>query len=99
MIPRRRRSRICWRERDGERRAWFDGRDFRDVVAGAARGRAVIEAARRLPPIARTTLDATAIEQCDLHPLQHSLTRFIGSPTGRLRSDLPVSESHDAEDC
>jgi hypothetical protein len=99
MIPRRRRSRICWRERDGERRAWFDGRDFRTWWLEPHEAALVIEAARRLPPIARTTLDATAIEQCDLHPLQHSLTRFIGSPTGRLRSDLPVSESHDAEDC
>jgi integrase len=31
MTPRKRRSRIYWRDRGGERRAWFDGRDFQDV--------------------------------------------------------------------
>jgi hypothetical protein len=31
MTPRKRKSRIYWRERGGDRRAYFDGRDFQDV--------------------------------------------------------------------
>jgi hypothetical protein len=31
MTPRKRRSRIYWRLQGGARRAWFDGRDYRDV--------------------------------------------------------------------
>jgi hypothetical protein len=31
MTPRKRKSRVYWREQGGERRAWFDGRDYRDV--------------------------------------------------------------------
>jgi integrase len=31
MTPRKRKSRIYWREQGGVGRAWFDGRDYRDV--------------------------------------------------------------------
>jgi integrase len=31
MTPRKRKSRIYWREQGGACRAWFDGRDYRDV--------------------------------------------------------------------
>jgi integrase len=31
MTPRKRKSRIYWREQGGARRAWFDGRDYADV--------------------------------------------------------------------
>jgi hypothetical protein len=31
MIPRKRKSRIYWRDQGGASRAWFDGRDYRDV--------------------------------------------------------------------
>lgn len=31
MTPRRRNSRVYWREQGGARRAYFDGRDFREV--------------------------------------------------------------------
>jgi integrase len=31
MTPRKRKSRIYWRDQGGARRAWFDGRDYRDV--------------------------------------------------------------------
>jgi hypothetical protein len=31
MTPRKRKSRVYWREQGGTRRAWFDGRDYRDV--------------------------------------------------------------------
>jgi hypothetical protein len=31
MTPRRRKSRVYWRDQGGGRRAWFDGRDYADV--------------------------------------------------------------------
>jgi integrase len=31
MTPRKRKSRVYWREQGGARRAWFDGRDYSDV--------------------------------------------------------------------
>jgi hypothetical protein len=34
MSPRKRKSRIDWRQQGGARRAYFDGRDYRDVGGG-----------------------------------------------------------------
>ena len=31
MTPRKRKSRVYWREQGGARRAWFDGRDYAEV--------------------------------------------------------------------
>ncbi len=31
MTPRKRKSRVYWRDQGGARRAWFDGRDYREV--------------------------------------------------------------------